>query len=393
MSHKRLMEFAPTGDAMRRRVLLNATNLHIGGGVQVAASVLSEIEGLEEWHQNVDLAVSSEVERAYGRPDLLKHLFDRVFRLDVFGLGSGGRGARRILNRYERVLTLFGPLYRWSTPFSSVVGFAQAWIIYPRNEVYRRLRWNVRIGMRIKFWVQAQFFKRADIIVVELEHVKQGLTRELGIPPERIIVVRNCVASLYFNPSRWDALLMPDVRGKIRLGFLGRNYVHKNTLIFPKIAAALRSRHGLDSSFFVTFTEAEWHSCTDEFRAACINVGPLSPAQCPLFYLGLDGVIFPSLLECFSATPLEAMVMGKPLFASDRPFNRDICSSHARYFDPLDPIAAADEIARLFKSGGPTATEIAEARHHAISFSSPRQRAKSYLSLLSATNNHQAQTE
>ena len=58
----------------------------------------------------------------------------------------------------------------------------------------------------------------------------------------------------------------------------------------------------------------------------------------------MDAIIFPSLLECFSATPLEAMAMEKPFFASDREFIRDVCSDYALYFDPEDPISAANVI-------------------------------------------------
>jgi len=158
---------------------------------------------------------------------------------------------------------------------------------------------------------------------------------------------------------------------------------HKN---FPVIADELKNQHNLKVCFFVTFTEQEWRSCTDEFRAVCINVGPLSVAQCPLFYKSLDAVVFPSLLECFSATPLEAMAMEKPLFASDRPFNRDICGPHAHYFDPLDPSSAAQAIANVFKGNGPDPIALKAAREHAINFSSPKERAEKYLALLMGEN-------
>jgi glycosyltransferase involved in cell wall biosynthesis len=101
----------------------------------------------------------------------------------------------------------------------------------------------------------------------------------------------------------------------------------------------------------------------------------------------MDAVIFPSLLECFSATPLEAMVMGKPLFASDRPFNREVCHSHAHYFDPLSPASAATAIAKVFANGVADPRALQIARDHAIHFSNPKERAKEYLSLLMQSTN------
>src|SRR5690606_15046068 len=102
------------------------------------------------------------------------------------------------------------------------------------------------------------------------------------------------------------------------------------------------------------------------------------------FYRAMDAVIFPSLLECFSATPLEAMAMEKPLIASDRPFNRDVCSDHAHYFDPMAPDTAADQVAKLFSNGTADVNALRLAREHAINFASPRERAQRYLEILKA---------
>jgi len=78
--------------------------------------------------------------------------------------------------------------------------------------------------------------------------------------------------------------------------------------------------------------------------------------------------------------------MEKPLFASDRPFNRDICGPHAHYFDPLDPSSAAQAIANVFKGNGPDPIALKAAREHAINFSSPKERAEKYLALLMGEN-------
>jgi glycosyltransferase involved in cell wall biosynthesis len=239
-----------------------------------------------------------------------------------------------------------------------------------------------RLKTRLKFWIQGIFFKRADFLVVELEHVKEGLIRVLGIPADRIHVIRNCISSIYLNDSTWQSVVMPKVEGFLCLGFLGRNYLHKNTSIFPKVVLALERIYGLKARFYVTFTEKEWADCTSDFRSVCTNIGPLSVTQCPRFYQALDGVVFPSLLECFSAVPLEAMAMERPLFASDRPFNRDVCGTYAHYFDPLDAVSVASVIAGVFSGPGPDAKKLSAAREHAINFSNPKDRAEKYLELL-----------
>lgn len=363
--------------------LVNASNLHAGGGVQVGASVISEIAARDDVEVPLTVLVSTTVERNLETKfsKAASHL--RPETMDVRGFDAWNRAARRRMDGFDSVLTIFGPLYRWSPPFRSIVGFAQPWIIYPQNECYDRLSVVQRLKTRLKFWIQAQFFGRADVLVVELDHVKEGLVRELGIPPERIHVVRNCLSSLYLNEALWQAVDMPQADCDLRLGFVGRNHMHKNTGVFPEIASALEARHGLHARFYVTFTEEEWRACSAEFRKVCINVGPLTVAQCPSFYRALDGVVFPSLLECFSATPLEAMAMETPLFASDRPFNVDVCGSHAHHFDPLAPETAADRIAGVLGRGRRLDPRtLRAAREHAVSFSSPAERANRYLELL-----------
>jgi len=97
----------------------------------------------------------------------------------------------------------------------------------------------------------------------------------------------------------------------------------------------------------------------------------------------MDAIIFPSLLECFSATPLEAMAMKKPLFASDRKFVRDVCGDFAWYFDPEDPSDAANLISTYInKQMKLNGEELNAAREHAIQFSNAHQRAINYLRII-----------
>lgn len=363
------------------RALIDCSNLHVGGGVQVAVSVVAELRKRINHDSFHSIILSSEVAgnlhvRKDGSP------IDPSMRvMNTFGL-KRNPSVRRFMDRHTVVLTIFGPLYRWRRPFRSIVGFAQPWIIYPRNECYARLPVLSRLTTRLKFKIQGIFFKRADELIVELEHVKKGLVRELGIAPERIHVIHNCLSSIYLDEHAWKDVALPEANCDLRLGFVGRNYLHKNTAIFPAIVQSLRETHGIETKFYVTFTDEEWHSCRPEFRDACINVGPLLVSQCPAFYRSLDGVVFPSLLECFSATPLEAMAMEKPLFASDRPFNREVCQEHAHYFDPLVPQTAAEQIAKVFADRLPDVKALRIAREHAIGFASPRERAEKYLALL-----------
>jgi len=371
---------------LMKKILINTSNLHVGGGVQVAASVIGELTLFPILPVGLVVWASTEVDANLRKLGYDLSALPAYEVVNSFGLNLLRSSLARRLQNFDAVLTIFGPLYAWKLAVTNIVGFAQPWIIYPDNEIYRASSWRQRLLGRLKFGLQATFFRRADMLLVELEHVRQGLLRQGIGTSSSIRVVRNCLSSLYLSSDRWQPVAVADTGSDVRLGFVGRNYDHKNTRIFPALIEILRRDHGIHASVYVTFTDDEWSDCDDAFRAVVSNMGPLFVAQCPSFYQNMDAIVFPSLLECFSATPLEAMVMERPLFAADRPFNRDVCAEHAHYFDPLDPADAAAKIAAYLSDKSQKAAGLEAARAHALSFSNATDRARQYLEILMAAS-------
>lgn len=367
---------------MNKRVLIFASNLRGGGGVQVAASVIEELSAISSAAVNISVLASTEVD---SNVKLLNIDTSRFYSYEVrnfYGVSTLWSGLSNYLKNFDGILTVFGPLYIWSPTTLSVVGFAQPWIVYPQNEIFAELSKFKQLTLRLKYWIQSRFFSRADVLVVELEHVKLRLLNAGLKDNGSIKVVHNCISTLYRQPERWLSVEVPPSRACLRLGFLGRNYPHKNTKIIPAVRFYLERNYGMSVDFYVTFNDQEWNNCTSEFRASVKNVGALSVAQCPAFYSEMDGIIFPSLLECFSATPLEAMAMERPLFAADRPFIHDVCGEHAHYFDPTSPKDAAACIAEYFFEKEKRGLELGAAREHALSFSTAPERARKLMACM-----------
>lgn len=368
------------GSGGAHSLLINAANLHVGGSVQVASSFLVELARLKWGHDRIGVVASTEVDRQVRAEGVDLSVFSSYTVADVFGLSRGPANLRRTLEEADVVFTVFGPLYRLKKPRLSIVGFAQPWILYPDNDAYRLLSPFSRISARVKFWLQTiAFVYCSDTLVVEAEHVADRIV-ELGlVPREKVRVIPNTLNGLYLNPESWKPVEIESrSAGTMRIGLISRDYPHKNLGILPTVRSILRDQHGIFAEFFVTLTPKEWWARSEQFRSSVNNVGPLTADQCPRFYEQMDAVIFPSLLECFSATPLEAMYMGKPLFASDRHFVREVCGDNALYFDPNSPDDAAHVIARYVATGlDPTRIEVA--RDRVRSFPGARQRAAAYL--------------
>ena len=353
--------------------------------MQVAVSVIDELSRLSDCSADLTILASDEVHADLQLLGCDVSRFRNYQIFNTYGLSTLWSGLGRKVRGHDVAFTLFGPLYLASVPSVSIVGFAQAWIIYPKNEIYRSFTAFRKLTSRLKFFSQALVFKRADRLVVELKHVKDQLAGRGVADAGRIDVVHNSLSTVYLYPEKWKPLHAEIAKTRFSIGFVGRDYPHKNTNLFPQIKKLLHDLHGLSVDFYVTFNAEEWAAKTEFFRASIKNVGVLYSAQCPTFYQQMDAVIFPSFLECFSATPLEALVMEKPLFASDRGFIRDVCGDYARYFNPEDSGAAADMIAEYINNhAGRDSAQLAAAREHVIKFSNARQRAVDYLRLMQA---------
>ncbi|RZG80187.1 glycosyltransferase family 1 protein [Acinetobacter pittii] len=362
------------------KILINAANLHSGGGVQVASSFINELPFLSNSIiKSFDVIVSSEVDKNISQST--RKFFKNYNICNIFGLKNYKKNLG-IFDNYDLVFTIFGPCY-YNIKGLSVVGFAQAWIIYPDNECYKLLSFNEKFKLKIKYFLQKIFFKRSDFLIVELEHVKNRLVELEMFNKDNISVVYNTVSNVYFSPEKWEEVNIK-TSDKFKIGLISRDYFHKNTSVLPQVKEVLRKKYQKDVDFYVTFNEEEWANKSSNFQENIINVGPLKVNECPNFYEKMDAIIFPSLLECFSATPLEAMIMEKPLFASDRGFIKDVCLDFAYYFEPTDPESAAAVINDFIENKNINELDIklTAAQTHAKNFSSAHQRAVKYTQII-----------
>lgn len=373
-----------------RKILINASNLHHGGGVQVAASFITELAAMldtEFQRDKVVVYVSTAVDSALKAQGFDASQIPEYVIFDVFGIRAFLPKVSKLFVGYDLVFTVFGPLYLSRKVPNHVVGFAQLWILCPENEISMAAGRYVRMRTSLLYKIKWLFFKYlSSRLVVELPHVKSKLVTRKGYPDGRIDVAFNCVSALYFNRNLWAPVDIPprNTNRVIRIGYPARAYPHKNLKIILDVAQILKKLADINFQFYVTLHDSEWAEFSSEYRAVVNNIGELTPAQCPTFYEGMDGVLFVSLLECFSATPLEAMVMRRPLFASDREFVRDCCDAHAVYVDPLNPQVIAKAIFDWFFVISEDARQrrIDDAYVYLNSLPGSRDRAANYINIM-----------
>lgn len=375
---------------MPARVLVNCSNLHVGGGVAVASSFLDCLD--PDYCRDafeIHVLVSSSVNANVVSLGVDTNRFASYRVKDIFGIKALMPHMRRCFRGFDLVFTVFGPNYGFSSNVRNLVGFAQPNIIYPRHPLVNMLTTRKRLSRRVKYLVQTWFFSKSSAIVVELDHVKYGLRKKGGFRDTRIYIVKSAVHHVYLDKNKWEDIHVDEGSGDLCLGIISKNYLHKNLSILPKVKEILSDQYGLNVSFFVTFTPEEWSKCEPEFKMSIVNVGGLNLAQCPTFYSKMDGVIFPSVLECFSAVPIEAMKLKKPIFASDLNFIRDVCDTHANYFDPLSPDSVAKSVYEFFSLPEESRQEIINnAFEFMENYPGPDVRARNYLDIIRTELEH-----
>jgi glycosyltransferase involved in cell wall biosynthesis len=360
------------------------SNIHSGGALQVAISFVSELVYLDIKNLSITLLVSSEINEQTFSLVFKNHIFYRVY--NTFGILSIFDRIQIFSHNFDLVFTLFGPNYYLFKPKNNIVGFAQSLILFP-SVVEQTSKSNVDFFLnRLKFFIQKQFFKRSDHLVVELSHVKENIVNKGIFNNKDITVVNNCISSIYFDKSLWQTVNINLSNDCLKIGYLTRGYPHKNIEILAHVTRILKEKYNFNVIFYFTLNDNEWCDFSCHFKGNGISVGEINVYQCPSFYQQMDAIIFPSLLESFSATPLEALFMEKPFFASDRAFVRDICYDYCTYFDPESADSIAEVIFEYFNSVFFKRYDLSLAKEHAIKFSSPKERAKSYINLIENYN-------
>jgi len=120
----------------------------------------------------------------------------------------------------------------------------------------------------------------------------------------------------------------------------------------------------------------------EELKAYVLCCGRVPLERLPSLYQQADIVIHPSLLECFSATYLEAMKMKKTLLVTDLAFAKDVCGPAAAYYQAGNAVSLAGKMLELSRSPDICQALVQQGRNQQKKFLSPTQRVHTYWQLL-----------
>lgn len=330
-------------------ILINCSNLRVGGGLQVAHSFISEIKQYPE-HRFV-VAVSSKLvdQLDFAEFEKYKHITFKEYTITP-SLKKAITGKDQFLTSLEknenidRVFTVFGPSY-WRPSSRHICGYAKPQYVYPTSPFFDMISWKTKISLETKKHLHLRSFdKTSDVMITELWDVSEKL-KEL-LPNKEIHTVTNTYNQVFedHNPSQ---KLLPAFDGTTLLT-ISAYYKHKNLEIIPPIISILKKKYpDFKFRFVLTLEEHQLKIDDKNLKKHIEFIGRVNIEDCPGLYQQANFMFLPTLLECFSASYPEAMVMDTPILTSDLPFAHSICGPAAEFFDPMDPADIADKIFTL----------------------------------------------
>ena len=366
---------------------MNASNLHTGGGVAVASSFLLTFKDYPDVASKYHVIVSSQIHSNLFSNNFPTKIFKSYLVHDSYPLNS--LHTHSLISKYPvtTVFTVFGPVYFWFPTKSHIIGCADPYIPF-FSSISNRLPFRAMVRRSLKRFIQSIILRLSSHIVVETQSFKESLVELNILPNNKVSVIPGAFHDVFLRPDRW--LPIPNLNNHsdphvLKIGLISNLNFHKNLSILPRVQQLLIEKYGIKSHLFLTLTDAELSQISSQLIYPFTNVGRLRLAQCPTFYSNLDAVIFPSLLESFSAVPIEALIMKKPLFASDRPFVSSVIESYCQYFDPDSPFDAANSIASYFSISQSQRIQLQDSAYNFIASSrfTSLHRFQSYCSLIS----------
>lgn len=333
-------------------IFINFVPVSAGGGLQNALSFLSQIadEKYSEYGFNFIVACvkNGEIEDFCINNDLPYCSIASGFLGRIsYELFLGYRLIRSF--NAKVVFSLFGGAPIFSPKVYKISGFAYSNIIQPEIPFWDFLPIFSRVKKELTDKLRLFVACASDEIILETDYLRKRA--------ETVFFKQSKIHVIKMTPSRLvtDALLPAETgRASVDILYLSGPHPNKRIHLLAEIFSELNK--GANRYRLITTMPHDHSYCrlnASEFARlsisdACVNVGPINPADVGELLSKVDAIINVALLESFSNNWVEAWAAKLPLIATDAEWARASCGDAAIYIDPNDPANAAQRIIDVF---------------------------------------------
>ncbi len=373
------------------KIIINTSNLFVGGGVQVALSFIDEIKKLKR-NNSYYIFLSSEIEKQISYklfPSNFKFYSIKYSPASIFHkleTYATLNGLEKRINP-DIVFTVFGPSY-WTPKSKHLMGLATGWIYNPNSVAFGELPFFSLLKVKLEVIYKKFFIKHnTNHYVVETNDAKNKIIKFLYIN-KPIFVIGNTYSAIFDDKdyllvtNKYYLALPKKTTKTFRFVLISHNYSHKNLKIISKIIPLLKKYKEYNIEFVLTIDAKSYDELFYDFKDNILNLGTVVQKNCPSIYSQCDALFFPTLLETFSASYPEAMKLNLPILTSDFSFSRDVCENAALYFNPLDEYDIVEKIMDLIRNKELSESLVSNGVSRLKFFESAESRACKYLELL-----------
>lgn len=337
------------------KILVNALTAkkNAGGAFQIAQNFLNQTikEKKIEWFY----FVSKDLD------DVLDPFFDRKKNVDYFVFPTQPdfrktykNVAKRIRILEERinpdvVYSITAPSY-FSFKSKEVMRFTNPWVTHPNDFSWMTLSLKDRLKKKVYCFIQRYLMRKCSYFITQTETTKNGILKITKLPPENVCVVNNVLPAAYKNFEKNHFI----DKSFIDVACIGNPNPHKNIDIISDVLVELKKKGVTNVRFHTTIPKGDLLNekilkilKRENLECNWINHGRISQQELGGVYQTCSLCFFPSLLEVFSASILEAMYFNLPIVASDFSFNKDVLENACLYFEPRNAESAASQIIKL----------------------------------------------
>ncbi|MCK4820450.1 glycosyltransferase [bacterium] len=370
------------------KILVNAATAVVGGGIQVATSFIVNVLNNPHKHEFF-FALSDFV------ANNVKVLMDNLpLNLEVIKTSPArlwkGRKSRATLQRIEMefkpdiIYSIASPSYvNFRAP--EVARFTDAWLTHPSKLAFSQLPLRRVLHMRLLAHYKAWSIRNIRYFHTQTKIAANGLAKRLKLKTENVSAIPNCYNQL-FEAQDADG---PNKAGRKNTIFVvSYPYPHKNLTIVPDVVTTL-NRLGNKFKFVMTMPRNAPETAVIIKKEQQLNVdkqinnvGRLTLDECKKWYSKSYIIFLPTLLETFSVTYLEAMIMKRPIVTTDLDFAHDVCGDAAEYFEPLNVESAAKAILKVATDSERYQELVEKGIEQLTKFPSPEENFRAHISWL-----------
>lgn len=192
-------------------------------------------------------------------------------------------------------------------------------------------------------WLVRRVARKSAAILAPSRFVKDDIAKFTGVDPDKIRVTYEAAEPIADTP-----VIVPELRGKPFIMYVGRPTPHKNLERLIEAFQGLKGQHpglllALAGKKDVNYRRIE-ASVRKRGIKNVVFLDFVGDGQLRWMYENCQAYVFPSLSEGFGLPGLEAMTQGAPVVSSNATCLPEIYGDAAHYFDPLDTTAMTDAI-------------------------------------------------